>query len=286
MLGRQRTGSVVCPSCGRLVGAAENRCPFCGRAAPAMWGFAPLLRRLGGGEQGLWPIVATSCVVLYVAMLAINPEGISTGGGIFGFLAPSNASLLAFGASGAVPVLGRGHWWTLLSAGWLHGNLLHILFNLMWVRQLAPAVAHLYGPGRTLIIYTLSSVAGFLMSSLNVFMPGFVRTMLGGGQFTVGASAALFGLLGALIHYSRRGGSKMLGQQVWSWAIPLFIFGLIFPGVDNWAHLGGFAGGWLLSRWLDPMRPERVDHLIGGGLCLLASAAAVVWSLLTALQIV
>jgi rhomboid protease GluP len=285
MLGRRRTGSVVCPSCGRLVGAGEKKCPFCGRPAPAMWGLAPLLRKIGGGEQGVWPLVAGGCVVLYVAMLAVDPAGVSSRGGLFGFLAPSNASLLAFGASGAVPVLGHGRWWTLLSAGWLHGNLLHILFNLMWVRQLAPAVAHLYGPGRTLIIYTVASVTGFLASSLNVLMPGFLRLMLGGGQFTVGASAALFGLLGALIHYSRRGGSSALGQQVWTWALALFVFGLILPGIDNWAHLGGFAGGWLLSRWLDPLRPERIDHLIGGGVCLLASAGAVAWSLLTALRI-
>ena len=247
-----------------------------------MWGLAPLLRRIGGGEQGLWPLVAAACVVLYVAMLAVDPGGIRSRAGLFGFLAPSTESLLAFGASGVVPVIGQGHWWTLLSAGWLHGNLLHILFNLMWVRQLAPAVAHLYGPGRTLIIYTLASAAGFLASSMNVFMPGILRMMLGRGQFTVGASAALFGLLGALIHYSRRGGSRVMGQQVWSWAIPLFAFGLLFPGVDNWAHLGGFVGGWLVSRWLDPMRPERLDHLIAGGIGLLASAAAVLWSLWTA----
>ena len=152
--------------------------------------------------------------------------------------------------------------------------------------HLAPAVAHLYGPGRTLIIYTLASVCGFLASSLNVFMPGFVRMLLGGGQLTVGASAALFGLLGALIHYSRRGGSRALGQQVWSWAIPMFVFGLVFPGIDNWAHLGGFLGGWLLSRVLDPLRPERVEHLVAGALCVLASVGAIVWSLLVALRVV
>lgn len=281
-MGRQRTGSVVCPQCGRLVGAGENRCPFCGRAAPGMFGFGPLLRKIAGNaEVGLGTLVTTACVVLFLATLAIDMDGI-TNRGIMGFLSPSIESLFSFGASGAAPVFRFGRWWTPLSAGWLHGNLLHILFNMMWVRQLIPAVVHLYGPGRALVIYTLSSVAGFVASSASVFLPPWLLRITGGGGFTVGASAALFGLLGALIYYSRRGGSRALGQQVWSWAIPLFVIGFVFPGVDNWAHLGGFAGGWLLSRWLDPMRPERLDHLVVGGLSLLASAAAIAWSLVTA----
>ena len=59
-----------------------------------------------------------------------------------------------FGASGAYPVFGYGRWWTILSAGWLHGGALHILFNMMWVRQIGPAVADIYGAGRMVIIYT------------------------------------------------------------------------------------------------------------------------------------
>ena len=280
----RRVGSVVCPGCGRLVGAGESRCPFCGRPAPAMFGLTALMRRLGL-RMGLWPLVAGGCGLLYIAALAVDPRGIAGGqGGLLGILAPTTNSLLALGASGPVPVLNMGRWWTVLSAGWLHANLLHIVMNLLWVRQLAPAVEHLYGTGRSLLIYTLSGAAGFLASSLSPFAPDLLRMVLGHGSLTVGASAALFGLLGALIHYSRRGGSSALGQQVWTWALALFVFGLIFPGVDNWAHLGGFAGGWLLSFWLDPLKPERVDHLIGGVLCLVASLGAVVWSIVTALR--
>ena len=57
-------------------------------------------------------------------------------------------------------------WWTPLSAGWLHGNLPHIVFNLMWIRQLAPAIGELYGPGRMVIIYTAGSVVGFTTTTL------------------------------------------------------------------------------------------------------------------------
>jgi rhomboid protease GluP len=161
---------------------------------------------------------------------------------------------------------------------------IHILFNMLWVRQLAPATAQLYGPGRAVIIYTVSCVTGFALTTAAYFFPGFLQLILGGGaRVTIGASAPIFGLLGALIHYGRRGGISALSQQVWSWAIILFIFGYLIPGVDNWAHLGGFAGGWVVSYWLDPLKPERMDHLVGALVCLALSAASILASLLVGL---
>ena len=223
----------------------------------------------------LWPLIGWICGAIFIATLATDPRGPFAGVG--GFFQPSNERLIAFGASGAVPVFQAGRWWTVLSANWLHGNLLHIGMNMLFLRQVAPAVEELYGTGRAWIIYIVSGATGFAASTLSVFLP-----ILGSrGGFTVGASAALFGLLGALLHYSRRGGSRALGQMVWTSVVANIAFGLLFPGIDNWAHLGGFAGGWLISYWLDPLKPERVDHLIAGALGLFASLGAVVWSLVT-----
>jgi rhomboid protease GluP len=56
------------------------------------------------------------------------------------------------------------------------------------------------------------------------------------------------------------------------------IFGLIIPGVDNWAHGGGFAGGWLAARWLDPLKPERADHVLVAIGCLVLSLLSVAFS--------
>jgi rhomboid protease GluP len=172
-------------------------------------------------------------------------------------------------------VFEAGRWWTVLSAGWLHGGLLHILFNVMWIRQLAPAVAEMYGPGRMVIIYTVSSVVGFTASSVMGLFP---IPILGGGYFTVGASAAIFGLLGALVYYGKRGGSSLVGSQAWSMALFMFIFGLIMPGVDNAAHAGGFAGGYLAGQLLDPLKPERTDHMLMAIVCLGLSVLSVVVS--------
>ena len=88
------------------------------------------------------------------------------GGSLFSLLGPGSRSLFLFGASGAIPVFAYNRWWTVLSAGWLHGGALHILFNIMWIRQLGPAVGDMYGAARMIIIYTIAGVAGFLLSSV------------------------------------------------------------------------------------------------------------------------
>ena len=141
-----------------------------------------------------------------------------------------------------------------LSAAWLHAGVLHILFNMMWVRDLAPATARLYGPGRAVIIYTVAAITGFAASRLAFrAVPAALPVRSG---FTVGASAPIFGLVGALLYYGRRGGSSHIGQQAKSLAIIMAIFGFIIPGIDNWAHLGGLGGGWLAARCSTPSSPS------------------------------
>ncbi len=281
MFRRQTTGSVICTSCGVLVSVNEEQCYNCGRRNPGLWGFAPLLRSFGG-DMGFVPFVIGACAVLYVLTLLGSGGNIGMGG-LFTLFSPSRQSLFLFGASGAVPVFIADRWWTVLSAGWLHGGALHILFNMMWVRQLAPATASLYGPGRMIIIYTAGGVAGFALSSFaGAYLPGFL--FLRGGQFTVGASAAIFGLLGALVYYGRRSGSRTVGSQALTYALMLGFFGFVMPGVDNYAHAGGFGGGYLAAQILDPLKPERIDHVAIALACLAASVLSVVASVLHGLQ--
>lgn len=288
-----RPSSVLCPSCGTLVGVKDAQCLNCGRRNPGMWGFAQVLRSVGD-DLGFARLVVWACAALYLASLAADPENIRSSG-LFSFFAPSIESQFLFGASGAVPVFGWGRWWTLLSAGWLHGGVLHILFNMMWVRDLAPATARLYGPGRAVLIYVLSGVAGFAVSSIvpvlagmtpvGGLLPEFLAVRLFGAGLTVGASASLFGLLGALLHYGRRGGSSLVSQQAKGLALSLLVFGFLMPGVDNRAHLGGLAGGYLMSRILDPLKPERGDHALLALGCLLASLVAVLASVVHGLPL-
>src|SRR5262245_3904596 len=278
---RQKTGSVVCASCGSLVGVNDDRCYTCGRRNPGLWGFGPALRRFGN-DMGFVSLVIYGCLVLYGATLVFSlaiGEGI-IGGSLVGALGPGHNTLFVFGESGAVPVFYYNRWWTVLSAGWLHAGALHILFNIMWVRQLGPAVADIFGAARMIIIYTIAGICGFLLSSFaGAYLPAL--PLLTGATFTVGASAPIFGLLGALVHYGRRGGSSLVKSEAMGYAVTLFVFGLIMPGVDNFAHAGGFAGGYLASLWLDPLKRERMDHFVGAVLCLAITAIAILWSIVS-----
>ena len=169
MLPRQKSGAVVCPSCGRLVSVSEPKCPYCGRVRPGMFGFLGFFQKIG--RDAAFPSIAMGlCAALYGFSLLFDPSGIGSGG-MLSFLSPSGAALLAFGASGAWPTFGQGHWWTLLSAGWLHGSLLHLVFNMMWLRDLGPEVANLYGASRMIVIYTVASFAQIVVGRLIDVMP-------------------------------------------------------------------------------------------------------------------
>jgi len=278
---RQTSGSVLCTSCGVLVGVNDDTCYNCGRRNPGLWGFAPALRALGG-DLGFVPFVIGTCAVLYGLTLVFSGGSIGMGG-FFNILSPSSQALFLFGASGSLPVFAGGRWWTILSAGWLHGGALHILFNMLWVRQLAPATSEMYGPGRMVIIYIVAGAAGFALSSFaGAYIPPLL--FLRGGQFTVGASAAIFGLLGSLVYYGRRTGSSHIGSQATSYALMMGLFGFVMPGVDNFAHAGGFAGGYLMGRLLDPLKPERIDHIAIAIACLVASLLSVVVSIVHGVQ--
>ncbi len=295
MFERQKTGSVVCPSCGKLVGVREKECPYCGRAQPGMFGLTKMFRDMGF-DFSFSDMILWACGIVYLLSLMRDPSALFQGG-IMRWLAPTDASYDLFGMTGVRQVLVQGRWWTLLSAGWLHGGLIHIGFNLYALRFLGPITAKLFGQGRFLIIYTVASAAGFALSVgvgwvfLSVFRGGgclvaILANTLGPGAVSgsLGASAGLTGLVGALLYYGRRGGSRALGQQAKTWIISILVFGILFPGVDNWAHLGGILGGYLMARVLDPLKPERTDHVIFGLICFAVSLGAVAFSVIRGLM--
>jgi rhomboid protease GluP len=253
------------------VGVNDERCYNCGRWNPGLWGFAPLLRRLGN-DLGFSSVVIGGCTLLYLATLLVSGRGLTLVGGSMNFLAPSNVALVLFGASGAYPVFALGWWWTVLSAGWLHGSALHILFNMMWIRQLGPDTGEMYGPSRVVIIYTVAGVVGFAVSTA------------AGSGITLGASAGIMGLLGAGVRYGQRTGSNHVRSQAWMYALILFVFGFMMRGVDNWAHGGGFVGGYLAGFVLDPLQRERPAHLFVALACLAATVLAVLASLVSGLD--
>jgi len=280
---RRTTGSVVCPSCGSLVGVRDDKCYTCGRSNPGLWGFGPALRQIGA-DFGFAPLVVGTCVTLWVVTLLMSGSAIRVGN-IMSALSPSTEILFLFGASGAIPVFSFGRWWTVLSAGWLHAGLLHIAMNMYWVWQMGPVMADMLGPARTVIIYTVGGVTGFVLSSFaGAYLPAI--PFLHGAGFTVGASAPVFGLIGALYHYGRTS-SSIAKQQAQYIIVQAVLFGVIMgnSGIDNYAHLGGFAGGYFTSAFLNPLTRERGDHVIIAVGCLAASALSIVVSVVTGLSL-
>ena len=234
---RQTHGSLVCANCGMLVGISEPSCPHCGAWRPGLFGFAPALQRLVGNRLDLVSLIMMTCITLYAVALLLQPEALLSGGGLLSFLSPGTRALYQLGMTGGA-AWNLGWWWTLLTANYLHGGLLHIFFNMMWVRNLAPTATEVYGPARTFVLFNISGAAGFYISNVVSGVP------------TIGASAGVFGLLAALIVYGRRRGTSMMTAQLWQWALILGFFGLIMPGINNWAHAGGFAGGWIAGQLL------------------------------------
>jgi rhomboid protease GluP len=266
------------------VGVNDDRCYNCGRRNPGLWGFATAVRRLGS-DLGFIPFVIGLSVVMY-GLTLIGSRGNIGGSSLFTMISPSSNSLLLFGASGAVPVFMFDRWWTVLSASWLHGGLLHIFFNMYWVRQLGPAVSDLYGPGRLVIIYTVAGVVGFTLTSLaGAYLQFMPLSILRGAPLTVGASASIFGLLGALVYYGRRTGSSQTYRMALQYAVIMFVFGLIMPGIDNYAHAGGFIGGYAASRLLDPLAPERINHMVWALVCIVLSVLSIVVSVVHGLML-
>lgn len=266
--------SMLCPNCSRLISADEPRCPHCGLRRPN----SPLKRLFGSvglrdPQQLVYRIIGVN-VVMYVLAILLNPASTSMAANPFTFLAPDDRSLLLLGMTGKVPIDRFGRWWSLLAANYLHSGILHIFFNMVAFRQLAPLVIREYGTYRMFAIYTLGGTAGFLVSYLV------------GIGFTIGASAAVCSLIGAALYFGKsRGGNYGMAiyRQVGTWVVVLFIFGFLVPGINNWGHGGGLVFGALLGYLLgyEESKRERLPHRVLGALCLFATVAVLLWSVVT-----
>lgn len=251
----------------------DEKCQDSGRANPRL-SFARRLKDYGRG-LGFTTLILCWCGILFVVTLLHGPE---ISGGSRWLLPIDPDSYFLFGASGATPIFDLGRWWTVLSAAWLHSDLIHILLNLLWISLLVPELTEFFGVERVVIIYTISSIAGFGLTSVMFFAPlGDLR----GAAVTLGASTPLFGLFGALVLQGKRTGNRLLSRRAWLWVIIIGGLGLFMKQVDFWAHLGGFLGGWLAARHLHPLEAvESPRYLAAAVACLGATLLAIIVSVL------
>lgn len=157
----------------------------------------------------------------------------------------SEESIVAAGALVRERVL-DGEWWRVLSATVLHGSVEHLVGNAMSLYILGMASEHAYGTRAMLLIYTASGIAGSLLSV--AVSPG----------PSVGASGAIFGLMGAVMvlfwkhHEELLVRDKRIGIVIAVWALFTVVTGLMTPMIDNAAHIGGLLGGMAISLAMRP----------------------------------
>ena len=261
--------AMLCPRCRQLIGSEESICSWCGAKRSSSWWRSIVWPQ--GGVDGAWlvkAIITVNIVVYAFSILLGMGRGIAAGP--LAILSPDQMSLRLLGATGTVPI-DRGWYWTLLTANYLHGGILHLVFNLMAFRQIAPWVNQEYGPSRMFTIYTLGGVFAYLIS------------YLAGIPFTIGASGAICSLIGALLYYGRsRGGvyGSMAFREVSGWIISLALFGFILPGINNWAHGGGIVGGVILGMILgyEERNKENAFHRLAAMMCAGVTFCAFAWT--------
>ena len=263
--------SLLCPNCNKLISKSEKNCPYCGTGNPAAWWKNNILTRGFIDPYLLVKSIIGVNVGIYVISLLLNPKGFGLALNPLTFLAPSGQILELLGATGKVPIDAFQRYWTLVSANYLHGSILHIFFNMMALRQLGLLVAREYGVYRMFIIYTLGGVFGFFVS------------YLASVPWTIGASASVLSLAGSLLYYGKsRGGvyGRTIYKQIGIWVIILFIFGLLVPVINNWGHGGGIAAGIGLGFLLgyQERKKENVLHKLLAGGCVVLTLLILGWA--------
>lgn len=254
----------MCPHCRAFITTRDRVCPYCETEVGP-----PAARRAPAGALGGWIPHArfTTTIVLLVNFGVYAATTLASArSGNPDLWTIDGRTLFDFGAKYRDAIL-LGQWWRLVTAGFLHGGLLHILMNSWALFDLGAVVEETYGAARLIVIYFAATVTGFFAST--VWHAG----------LSVGASAGIFGLIGAMIALSAQHrsplGSALRGLYI-RWAIYGLILGLL-PGlrVDNAAHIGGliagFGGGYLAGLPLPTAWSRRLWQVAASGAILLTA---------------
>ncbi len=202
------------------------------------------------------------CLAVYVVMVA---SGVS-------WARPDVQDLLAWGANDGIDVALNGQFWRLLTSMFLHGGLVHLAINMWCLYRAGPLIERLYGNFGFAALYLAAGLGGSLASAWNhPTIP------------SVGASGAIFGIIGGLGAFLFSHRHAIPGQVlqsvrggVLSFVVINIMFGMLVPGIDNAAHLGGlatgFVAGLLLKRpWPSPGPMAGLSRQLGGAFAIAAA---------------
>jgi rhomboid protease GluP len=210
----------MCPHCRAFITTSDRTCPYCNETVGKR---AVEQRNPGAILGGLIPASKFTTSIILVLNIGIY------------IASYFNSQLVSLGDKNGYDILIQHQWWRLITAGFLHGGLLHIGMNMWVLNDLGAEVERTFGTARFLVIYFAATVCGFLLSAFMVAAP------------SLGASAGLLGLIGAMIAFGMRNRTEV-GRQIRSFYVKWAIYGIaigLLPGfnIDNYAHLGGLAAG-------------------------------------------
>ncbi|HUX66172.1 MAG TPA: rhomboid family intramembrane serine protease [Terriglobales bacterium] len=258
------TEQKMCPSCRALVPRGKATCPYCGQRLK-VFGTGPtgkLVRRALPGEVPVTGVLILANLVMFVVEYAAG------GTSMLAHLmsGPSMAATVRLGMS--LPLsyeLATHQYWRWVTACFLHGGLLHIGLNMFALYQIGPMVESLYGGAKFFTLYMLTGIFGYVVS-------GYF------GNASLGASGAIFGLLGLMIAYGVRRSHTAAGQQLRGMAVSWAVFAVamsFMPGIDIFAHLGGLASGFGLGMVVGDDPPLTEQQIRTWGLIRWAMIAVV-----------
>jgi membrane associated rhomboid family serine protease len=218
-------GRPICTECLRMTPVGP-RCPDHAttgkpRTLAAVGARAPRTARLAvarGEPVVTWALIGIN-VAIYLVTVAQGAGINSPGGSLF-------AKWVLFG-----PAVANGDWWRLITAAFLHANIIHIGMNMLGLAWLGAPVERYIGSMRYLALYLVSGLAGSAGA--------LITTPLG---VTVGASGAIFGILGALLIIEYQQTGTLAGQAATLILINL-AFSFTVPGISYGGHIGGLVGG-------------------------------------------
>lgn len=280
----------VCRSCGALVASGEKTCTQCD--APLVGGQSPSqldqpsLNEGGGSSSGADAVrfarailtrPATFTFIFLIAnvfmflLVALSAGGTNE--------ATFNGELIAYGAK-LNALIRQGEWWRFVTPIFLHGNWTHLLMNMYGLWILGPYVEKLYGSAKFVVFWVLTGIAGVVASFLTVrpdMNIGPVSRFLFRAEdaASVGASGALFGLIGVLFvfgikfrHELPEEFKRAFGAGMLPTILINVVIGYIFPFIDNSAHMGGLFAGAALALVIGYKRPHQ------------SASMSVVWNVL------
>ena len=217
-----RCGRPICPDCMNAAPVGHH-CPTC--VAEARQEF----RRGPGRRIAVANARATSATTILIAIIGIT------------FLLQETVFNSNSGA--AIPVaIAQGEWWRMLTSIFLHAGVVHLLFNAWGLFIFGPIVERTFGRSRMLTIFLVSGFLGSVASYVArpIALPDVLIP-------SVGASGALFGLVGAVLVHSYRRRDSAMGRANLQWVVMIIVLNLVIgfsvPRIDIMAHIGGAVGG-------------------------------------------